>query len=480
VLKQTYRIVRPLAEGGFGRVYLAAHTRLPGRFAVKLLHRTLARDEEALARFRQEAEITSTLSHPHIVRVFDYDVTDAGVPYLVMELLEGQPLSQLVASGAPLSPRRVIPIVEQIAQALHVAHERGIVHRDLKPDNIMLLRAAGVGDFVKIFDFGISKASWRTRLTQNDTVSGTPQYMAPEQARAQREEIDHRADQFSLAALAYTLLTGREPFMGEDPVIVLYQVVHEDPPRPSELNPALGMLVDGVIARGLAKDPAHRYPGVLEFAAALRGALAEAANDHALPVRHVGRERGDGSAPTGSRDQTSHPARPPQVAQTTPGGDPGAGRRALRGRLVPPGDPGGHAGRLAQGRTESRRAVRACRISAPLANAGVTTMTSFRTGLAGLVIAGLGFSVLAAPVAQAAVIVIHGGRDEPPAPRDERVVERRGYVWERGHYGWRHHHYIWVHGHYVRERPGYEWVPGRWERHEDHYDWYRGEWHPHR
>src|SRR5262249_6131629 len=133
VLKETYRIVRPLAEGGFGKVYLAAHTRLPGRFAVKLLHRTLARDKEALARFRQEAEITSTLNHPHIVRVFDYNVTDSGLPYLVMELLEGQPLSQLVASGSPLSPERAVPILEQIAQALHAAHERGIVHRDLKP-----------------------------------------------------------------------------------------------------------------------------------------------------------------------------------------------------------------------------------------------------------------------------------------------------------------------------------------------------------
>jgi serine/threonine-protein kinase len=291
VLNDTYRIVRPLAEGGFGKVYLAAHTRLPGQFAIKLLHRNLARDREALARFRQEAEITSTLSHPHIVRVFDYNVTEGGVPYLAMELLEGQPLSRLVASGAPLSPLRALPIIEQIAEALHAAHARGIVHRDLKPDNIMLLVATGA-DFVKVFDFGISKASWRTRLTQNDTVSGTPQYMAPEQARAQREQIDHRADQFSLAAIAYTLLTGREPFSGEDPVVVLYQVVHEAPPRPTEVNPALGMLVDAVISRGLSKDPASRYAGVLEFAAALRGAIAETASftprqveDDSPPVR---------------------------------------------------------------------------------------------------------------------------------------------------------------------------------------------------
>jgi len=273
VLNDTYRIIRRLAEGGFGEVYLAAHTRLPGAFAVKLLHRSLARNSEALARFRQEAEITSTLRHPHIVQVFDFNVTDSGLPYLVMELLEGQPLSQLAASGLPLGFQRVIAIVEQIAQALHVAHERGIVHRDLKPDNVMLLSATGVEDFVKVLDFGISKASWRTRLTQNDTVSGTPQYMAPEQARG--HEIDHRADQFSLAAIAYTLLTGREPFSGNEPVTVLYQVVHENPPSPLAVNPALGASADAVIMRGLSKEPAGRYADVLEFAEALRAAMAE-------------------------------------------------------------------------------------------------------------------------------------------------------------------------------------------------------------
>ena len=166
------------------------------------------------------------------------------------------------------------------------------MHRDLKPDNIMLLTATGTEDFVKVLDFGISKASWRTRLTQNDTVSGTPQYMAPEQARAQREEIDHRADQFSLAAIAYALLTGREPFSGEEPVAVLYQVVHEDPPRALALNPALGEVADAVIMRGLAKEPGDRYADVLEFARALNAALGSApvassadAVDDAPPVR---------------------------------------------------------------------------------------------------------------------------------------------------------------------------------------------------
>ncbi len=287
VLNDTYRIVRRLAEGGCGEVYLAAHTRLPGAFAVKFLHRSLGRHAEALARFRQEAEITSTLRHPHIVQVFDFNITDAGLPYLVMELVEGLPLSQLVASRRPLVPQRAVAIVEQIAQALHVAHERGIVHRDLKPDNVMLLSATGAEDFVKVLDFGISKASWRTRLTQNDTISGTPQYMAPEQVRGQRDQVDQRADQFSLAGIAYTLFTGREPFVGNDPRTVLYQVVHEEPRAPAAVNPALGAYVDAVIMRGLSKTPADRYVDILEFAGALRAAVghfgdavsAEAADD---------------------------------------------------------------------------------------------------------------------------------------------------------------------------------------------------------
>ena len=101
-------------------------------------------------------------------------------------------------------------------------------------------------------------------------------------------------------------------------------------------------------------------------------------------------------------------------------------------------------------------------------------------GTGGLALSTLGISALAAPKAQADVVIIHGGRDEPPPPREEPVVVRRGYVWDRGHYGWRHHRYVWTRGRYVRERRGYEWAPGRWERHEDHYDWHDGEWHPHR
>jgi serine/threonine-protein kinase len=288
LLHGTYRIVRPLAEGGCGQVYAAAHTRLPGQYAVKVLHRSLARNAEALTRFRQEAEITSTLRHPHIVQVLDFNVSEEGFPYLVMELLEGRPLTARLADSGALTPADAVRIVQQIAQALQAAHARGIVHRDLKPDNVMLLQADGMTDFVKVLDFGISQASWRPRLTDSTHVAGTPQYMAPEQACGLRDQIGPWTDQFSLAAIAYTLLTGREPFSAEDQIAVLYQVVHAEPPPPSQFVP-FGPAVDAVVMRGLAKKPADRFPDVIAFAEALRaafmaGAPAEAPEDVELDI----------------------------------------------------------------------------------------------------------------------------------------------------------------------------------------------------
>ncbi|HVZ85984.1 MAG TPA: serine/threonine-protein kinase [Polyangia bacterium] len=273
ILQGTYRIVAPLAEGGCGEVYLADHMRLPGQFAIKVLHRGLMRNAEVLSRFRQEAEITSTLHHPHIVQVLDFNVTEQGSPYLVMELLQGKSLTTRIGEGGALPPRTAVDIIRQISQALHAAHVRGIVHRDLKPDNVILLSGDGVEDFVKVLDFGISQARWCPRLTEGAQIAGTPQYMAPEQACGLRDAIEPRTDQFSLAAIAYTLLTGREPFVADDPIAVLYQVVHVDPAPPSKIVPALGTGIDAVIMRGLSKQPVDRFPDVLSFAAALRQAV---------------------------------------------------------------------------------------------------------------------------------------------------------------------------------------------------------------
>ena len=258
-----------------GRVYASAHARLPGLFAVKALHKEFAQNENAVLRFRGEAEIMAGLRHPHIVQVFDFDVAEDGTPYLVMEFIEGRNLGEVVRSGELPPPARVGRIVTQIASALDAAHRRGVVHRDLKPENVMLITELGQSDFVKVVDFGISKAIGGNRITSESTILGTPQFMAPEQAQGRHDEVDHRTDQFSLAAMTYTLLTGVEPFRGQTPVTVLYQVVHEQPEPIAQRVTWTCSRVDAVLAKAMSKRIDDRYSTILEFASALEDALEE-------------------------------------------------------------------------------------------------------------------------------------------------------------------------------------------------------------
>jgi serine/threonine-protein kinase len=312
VLGGCYRLIRPLAAGGCGEVFLAAHTRTNGRFAVKILRRDLGVDGEAAIRFSHEAEITATIRHPHVVQVFDFNITEAGVPFLVMELLEGELLSDRLARLGSLDPRSAVHIVDQIAHALGAAHARGIVHRDLKPDNVMLVAADGRDDFVKLLDFGISQASWRPELSQPHLITGTPEYMAPEQAAADPARIGPRTDQWALAAMAYEVLTGLEPFQGETALATLDQVVNGEPIVPSDLAPALDDRANAVILRGLSKDPADRYPDAVAFSAALREALEPDAAGPAESARH------DAGARSPERAIVDGPlARPSRAVRTT-------------------------------------------------------------------------------------------------------------------------------------------------------------------
>jgi serine/threonine-protein kinase len=284
VVDGRYRIVRALAAGGMGEVYVATHLRLAGRFALKALHRDFLRDEDALSRFRGEAEIMAGLRHPNIVQVFDFGEMPDGAPFLLMELVEGRDLSEHLRDARALEPRRVGGIVRQIASALEAAHAHGVVHRDLKPENVMLLRLDGDEDFVKVVDFGVSKARWSHRITADTAIIGTPQFMAPEQAQGRREEIDHRTDQFALACIAYALLTGREPFRGENAVTILYQVVHQDPEPLANLVGWPCARVEEVLRRGMAKDPEARYPSALAFAHALDAAIHDDVGVAAVPA----------------------------------------------------------------------------------------------------------------------------------------------------------------------------------------------------
>jgi serine/threonine-protein kinase len=178
--------------------------------------------------------VTSQIGHPHIVHVFDFGTIPSGEPYLVMELLRGEDLDRRIRRAGQLSLTSTGHIVKQTAAALAAAHGRGVVHRDLKPANIFLMELEGEADFVKIVDFGISKIrAASTKLTRSSVVIGTPDYMSSEQAQGRVDEIDHRSDQWSLATIAWEMVAGRGPFVGDDVASVLYQVIHEAPPRTS-------------------------------------------------------------------------------------------------------------------------------------------------------------------------------------------------------------------------------------------------------
>lgn len=286
VLHDTYTLGPCIGHGGMGEVYEATHVRLPGRFAVKILRPDLLTNQDAVARFCREAEIMSELRHPHIIQIFDFNTSVDGLPYFVMEYLDGVDLQTRLAQTGALPLAAIVPIVDAVASALLAAHTMGVVHRDLKPANIFLLRGEGRDDdFAKVIDFGISKtASPGPRLSMTSTVMGTPAFMAPEQALGLASQIDARTDQFALAAITYLMLTGHEPFVGIDPVSVLYQVVHGQPPRLSQFFSWDLTQVQSVLDQAMAKRPEDRFDSIVAFAAALASAAESLLAHPASPV----------------------------------------------------------------------------------------------------------------------------------------------------------------------------------------------------
>ena len=271
VLGDSYVIGRRIGRGAMGEVYEAQHVRLPGQFAVKLLLPELQGNQEAFARFCREAEIMSQLRHPNIVQLFDFNIAPDTRPYFVMEYLAGRDLEARLQAG-PLTLAAITRIVDAVCSALALAHAHGVVHRDLKPANIFLATVDGQTDeVIKVLDFGISKVrAAATQISQAVDLLGTPCYMAPEQARGHGDAIDGRTDQFALGAITYRMLTGQDPFQGDDTAAVLYQVVHEDPPPLSLFLPPGwdARPLQAVLDRAMAKKPDRRFGGMMELARA--------------------------------------------------------------------------------------------------------------------------------------------------------------------------------------------------------------------
>ena len=268
LIGETYQIVRLIGEGGMGRVYEARHLRLKERrFAVKTLHKELARNAEMAARFLREAESVSSLKHPNVIDVFDVHHLPDGTPYFVGEYLEGEELADYVDKRGALDPRTAIAVTRQVCSALAAAHARGIVHRDMKPENVFVQKTSPPLQ-VKVLDFGISKASGGTdQLTRTGVIMGTPSYMSPEQARG--KSVDHRADVYSVGACLYYMLTARLPFDAEDPTSTISMVLTQDPKRPREIDAKIPESLELVVQRAMAKEPDERYSSMLDLDAAL-------------------------------------------------------------------------------------------------------------------------------------------------------------------------------------------------------------------
>jgi len=270
-----YLIERMLGKGGMGLVYAARHVILQKPLAVKVLKEEVSRDEGVMARFRREAQSASAIGSAHICDVNDFGTLPDGSTYLVMEFLDGPPLTDVLENDAPIPIPRILDIVIQLCDALGAAHEVGIVHRDLKPDNVHLVEQGGKKDFVKVLDFGIAKVGGAAgkKLTQAGQVFGTPHYMSPEQCGGR--EVDHRTDIYALGVMLYEMTCGVVPFDADNLMGVLTKHVYENPIPPREFPPPVHVSpgLEAVILRALAKQPEHRYQSMAEFRTDLASVL---------------------------------------------------------------------------------------------------------------------------------------------------------------------------------------------------------------
>jgi eukaryotic-like serine/threonine-protein kinase len=290
VIAGRYELVRELARGGMGSVWLATHQQLDTSVAIKFMDPSLASNDEARARFEREAKAAAKLRSPHVVQILDYGV-DGGTPFIVMELLRGEDLRARLKRKRRLSLVEAAAVVTQACKALRLAADAGIVHRDLKPGNIFLAES-GDDETVKILDFGVAKAT-KKQLgagTTSGMLLGSPHFMSPEQARGGRT-VDHRSDLWAMGVIIYRLLTGRKPFEGKELGDVIVKICTEPPPPVLQLAPELPVELEAFFARALSKEPEERFQSAGELARAFSTIVAAQAGLPASSDSFSGRFR---------------------------------------------------------------------------------------------------------------------------------------------------------------------------------------------
>jgi serine/threonine protein kinase len=282
VLDSKYQLFERLGTGGMGAVYRARRLHIGDEVAVKLMSDQVLPDEHAIERFRREARAAASIRHPNVVSIYDFN--DAHEAYIVMELVKGDSLRKILQREGKLSPQRAVALMHSICAGVGVAHRQGLIHRDLKPDNVIVVPTANEGETenAKVVDFGLAKIrdGIVSPLTLTGTVIGTAYYMSPEQCSG--EELDARADVYSLAAMFYEMLTGGPPFTGPNLASVITKHLNEPPPRLDESLQIPDALGD-VCLRGLAKDRNQRPADAIAFDKAVQDALAGRSDLNVLP-----------------------------------------------------------------------------------------------------------------------------------------------------------------------------------------------------
>ncbi len=325
-----YEVRSILGEGGMGAVYLAEHPFMGRKAAIKVLRRELAEDRGLVERFMNEARAANAIHHPNIIDIIDVGLLPSGIPYLMMEFLEGESLAKRIERQGRLPVADAVAVATQTASALDAAHDKGIVHRDLKPDNLYLVPDDGrpFGAKVKVLDFGIAKLrgelSGTGAKTQSGSVMGTPPYMSPEQCRGITEEIDHRTDVYALGIILYEMLVGAPPFMSAGWGEVVLMHVTKPVPSLRAKNADVPAELEAVILKALAKLSGDRWASMDELDAALRKSIGARPRGFAS-----GLKTGAGAAPSGTGASSTRTRTPTTLGsssgEVTPGASIGSG-----------------------------------------------------------------------------------------------------------------------------------------------------------